>query len=56
MTRSLCYRIEKEIKPTEFWHCWLGGRKSIESIKMSNKVLVWLSVWSKVQADASAIP
>jgi len=31
------------------WHCWLGSRKSIQAIKMSDEVLMWLSVWSQVQ-------
>jgi len=32
------------------WHCWLGGRKSVWPVKkLSNGMLVWLSVWSKVQ-------
>ena len=31
------------------WHCWLGVRKSIRSEKMSDEMLVWLSVWSEVQ-------
>jgi len=28
------------------WHCWLGVRKSTRSVKISDEVLVWLSVWS----------
>ena len=32
------------------WHCWLGGRKGIRPVKnLSSEVLLWLSVWSKVQ-------
>ena len=31
------------------WSLWLGGRKSIRPVKTSNEVLVWLSVWNKVQ-------
>jgi len=31
------------------WHCWLGIRKSIRPVKLSDEVLVWLSVWSEVQ-------
>ena len=32
------------------WHCWLGTRKSIRPAKkLSDDVLVWLSVWSEVQ-------
>jgi len=27
----------------------LGARKSIRPVKLSDKVLVWLSVWSEVQ-------
>ena len=31
------------------WHCWLGDRRSTQPVKkLSDKVLVWLSVWSKV--------
>ena len=29
------------------WQCWLGIRKSCK--KLSDEVLVWLSVWSEVQ-------
>jgi len=28
---------------------WLGIRKSIQPVKMSDKMLAWLSVWSEVQ-------
>ena len=32
------------------WRCWLGGRKGIRPVKkLSGGVLVWWSVWSKVQ-------
>ena len=32
------------------WRCWLGGRKGIRHVKkLSGGVLVWLSVWSKMQ-------
>ena len=32
------------------WHCWLGGRKGIQSVKkLSVWLLAWLSVWSEVQ-------
>ena len=32
------------------WCCWLGGRKGIRPVKkQSGGVLVWLSVWSKMQ-------
>jgi len=31
------------------WHCWLGVRKSIRPVKLSDDVLVWLSVWSEEQ-------
>ena len=35
--------------PSVLWRCWLGGRKGIQPVKkLSGKVLVWLSVWSKV--------
>jgi len=29
------------------WHCWLGVRKSIRPIKVSDEV--WLSVWNQLQ-------
>jgi len=30
-------------------HCWLGGKKGIQPVKkLSDGVLVWLSVWSEV--------
>ena len=36
--------------PSVLWCCWLGGRKGIRLVKkQSGGVLVWLSVWSKVQ-------
>jgi len=35
--------------PSVLWHCWLGARKGIRSVKNSGGVLVWLSVWSKVE-------
>jgi len=35
--------------PLVLWRCWLGGRKGIRPVKQSGAVLVWLSVWSKVQ-------
>ena len=36
--------------PSVLWRCWLGGRKGIRAGKKLNSgVLVWLSVWSKVQ-------
>jgi len=32
------------------WCCWLGGRKGIRPVKKQiDGVLVWLSIWSKVQ-------
>ena len=31
------------------WRCWLGSRKGIRPVKNSGGVLVWLSVWSKMQ-------
>ena len=37
-----------------YWRCMLGGRKGIRPVKKQSKqsgeVLVWLSVWSKVQS------
>ena len=35
--------------PSVHWHCWLDVRKNIRPVKMSDEVLVWLSVWSEVQ-------
>ena len=36
--------------PSVLWRCWLGGRKGIRPVKkLSSGMLVWLSVWSKVQ-------
>ena len=40
--------LKTSTKPSVLWHCWLGVRKSIWPVK-SDEVLVWLSVWSKVQ-------
>jgi len=41
-----------EFEPCAFsaWCCWLGGRKGIWPVKkLSDEVMAWLSVWSKVQ-------
>ena len=36
--------------PSVLWRCWLGDRKGIRSVKkLSGGMLVWLSVWGKVQ-------
>ena len=36
--------------PSVLWHCWLGIRKSTRPIKkLSDDVLLWLSVWCEVQ-------
>ena len=36
--------------PSVLWCCWLGGSKSVRSVKIwSDGVLAWLSVWSEVQ-------
>jgi len=36
--------------PSVLWCCWLGGRKGIRPVKkQSGGVLVWFSVWGKVQ-------
>jgi len=33
-----------------FWHCWLGIRKSIRTVKkLSDGVLAWLFVWNEMQ-------
>jgi len=34
---------------TVLWHQWLGGRKKIWPVKLSDELPAWLSVWSKVQ-------
>jgi len=38
-----------DILASPLWHCWLGIRKSIRPVKMSDEVLSWLSLWSEVQ-------
>jgi len=41
-----------EVRTSVLWHCWLGDRKGIRSVKkLSGEVLAWLglSVWSDVQ-------
>jgi len=35
--------------PSVLWRCWFDGRKGIRPVKKTGGVLVWLSVWSKVQ-------
>ena len=36
--------------PSVLWRCWLGGRKSIGTVKkLSGGVMAWLSVWNEVQ-------
>ena len=41
---------ETSVLPSVLWHCWLGIRKSIQSVKkLSAAVLAWSSVWSEVQ-------
>jgi len=36
--------------PSVLWRCWSGGRKGIRPVKnLSGGMLMWLSVWSKVQ-------
>ena len=38
--------------PSVLRYCWLGTRKTIRPVKnLRVEVLVWLSVWSKVQID-----
>ena len=34
--------------PSVLWHLWLGVRKSIRPVKLTDEVLMWLSVWSEV--------
>jgi len=52
---SFWYRLIQEAPPalgalpSVLWRCWLGGKKSIRPIKMSDDLLEWLSVWSEVQ-------
>ena len=36
--------------PSVLWRCWLGDRKGIRPVKTEWWVLVWFSVWSKVQS------
>ena len=36
--------IHSFILPSVFWHCWLGVRKSIQPVKFSDEVLVWLVI------------
>ena len=46
--RQVCVQL----LPSVLWHCWLGGRKGIRSVKkLSGGVLAWLSVWSEQGAD-----
>jgi len=50
--RWYCIYIKVRVRviPSVLWRCWLGGRKGIRPVKkQSGGVLVWLSVWSKVQ-------
>ena len=36
--------------PSVLWRCWFVGRKGIRPVKkLSGGMLMWLSVWSKVQ-------
>ena len=35
--------------PSVLWYCWFGIGKSIRPEKLSDGVLVWSSVWNKVQ-------
>jgi len=38
------------VVPSVLWQCWLGVRKSIRPVKkLSDEVLMWLSLWSKAQ-------
>jgi len=37
------------VVPSVLWRCWLGDRKGVRPVKNSGGVLVWLSVWNKVQ-------
>ena len=38
-----------QLVPSVLWRCWLGCRKGIRPVKMSDGVLAWLSVWSEMQ-------
>ena len=44
-------RVISKKMPSVLWHCWLGGRNGIQTVKekLSGGVLVWLSLWSEVQ-------
>ena len=54
---TLCHCFSWELShyccqwlPPVHWRCWLGDRKGIQTVKtLSDGVLAWLSVWSKVQ-------
>ena len=47
---SFYSKLTRTRLPSVLWHWWLGGRKGIRPLKkLSGGVLVWLSVWSKVQ-------
>ena len=41
--------VSQSVLPSVFWHCWVGMRKSIQPVKLSDKMLMWLSVWREVQ-------
>ena len=49
--RETCICVYESALPSVLWRCWLGGRKGIRPVKnwVVTEMLVWLSVWNKVQ-------
>ena len=43
------YFASDSVLPSLLWHCWLGIRKSIRPVKLSDEMLMWLRVWREVQ-------
>ena len=44
-----CVHVQLWNMPSVIWRCWLDGRKGIWPVKkLSDVVLIWLSVWSEV--------
>ena len=49
---ALCSTVLSFDLPSMLWRCWLGSRKGIRLVKkLSDGVLAWLSVLSKVQTS-----
>ena len=50
MTTFTSNQFSAKLTITVLRCCWLGGRKSIQPVKIwSDEVLAWLSVWSEMQ-------